>query len=223
MTSLTFSLDHLHQPPRQTGSEAAPLLLLLHGIGSNEEDLFGLASFVDPRFFVISARAPLAYNPGAYAWFPLQILPNRIIADMEEAERTRQTLRQFILEVVASYPVDPKQVYLMGFSQGAIMALYLALTQPKLVAGVVAMSGRLPEDINPALIDREGLNQLPILVVHGTEDPVLPIENGRAIRDRLQTVPVSLTYREYTMGHQLSSESLTDILAWLSERLNTRT
>lgn len=222
MADPQLSLVHLVRQPSQPSAGSPPLLLLCHGLGSDETDLLGLSPYLDPRFLVISVRAPVPHGPG-YTWFNLQILPDRILADMQQAAQALQTLQSFLQEAISTYGADPQQVYLMGFSQGAIMSLYLTLTDPEKVTGMVAMSGRLPKEVEPLIpVEADFLKDKPMMVVHGLYDPVLPIEDGRYIRDRLQTLPVQLTYREYAMGHQVSQESLMDITRWLSERLQNR-
>jgi phospholipase/carboxylesterase len=123
-------------------------------------------------------------------------------------------------EVPEVYGVDPDRTYLVGFSQGTIMGLSVALTRPEKVAGVVAMSGRFPDAIRPQLAPPEELRGLPILLQHGTEDPVLPIHYGRAARETFDGLPVRLEYREYQMGHHVTQESLADASAWLTARLD---
>jgi phospholipase/carboxylesterase len=108
----------------------------------------------------------------------------------------------------------------MGFSQGAIMSLAVALARPDKVAGVVAMSGRLLPEFRPLIAEPEALAGLPIMVVHGTADQVMSIRDGREVRDTLSALPVELTYREYPMGHYVAPESLRDVAAWLRERLD---
>lgn len=216
----TLSLVHLLRPP---GVEAStpPLLLLLHGVGSNEDDLYGLAPFFDERFLVISARAPNTLGPGSYAWFEVDFTSQGPIINPEQAEASRQTLITFLGEAVAAYGADPKQVYLVGFSQGAIMSASVSLTQPEIVAGAVLMSGRILPEIRPLIADPERLEELPFLVVHGIDDIVLPIVHGRASRELLSSLPVGLTYHEYKMGHEVSQESLADVTAWLSSQLDS--
>lgn len=216
----TLSLVHITQPPRTALQTASPLLLLLHGVGSHEGDLVQLAPFLDGRFFVISARAPVTLAPGMYAWFEVQLDPGRPIINPQQAESSRIRLVGFIDEAIETYRLDPSRVYLMGFSQGAIMSLSVALTRPEKVAGIVAMSGRILPEIAPMIAPPEALRGLPIFVAHGTEDQVLPVHHGRAARDLLQRLPLALTYREYAMGHQVTEESLTEIAAWLGERLD---
>jgi phospholipase/carboxylesterase len=218
MEDQSLSLTHLvRRPILQAG--APPLLILLHGIGSNEEDLIGLESYLDERFLIVSARAPFPYGWGGYAWFEIQWMPDRIAIDRAQAEQSRDLLVRFIGETVAAYGADPARVYLMGFSQGAMMGGWVALTRPDLVAGAALMSGRVPEELRDQIASPEQLAGKPFLVVHGTRDDVLPIHNGRASRDLLQGLPVELTYREYPMGHEVSAQSLSDVVTWLSARL----
>ena len=220
MRDRELSLTHLVREPGRDGAAAPPLVLLLHGIGSNEEDLFGLAPYLDERFLVVSARAPLALGYGGYGWFNLEITPRGMAADLAQAKRSLDLLPGFVDELVDAYGADPGRVYLMGFSQGAMMSLALALTRPEKVAGIVAMSGRLPRQVIESEPDREALKGKPFIVTHGLYDPVLPVENGRAARDYLAALGVALTYREYPMAHEVSAESMRDVAAWLTDALD---
>lgn len=216
----TPSLVHLTRPPRTAGSGPPPLLLLLHGVGSHEGDLMGLAPYLDGRFFIVSARAPLVLGPGMYGWFEVQLDPFNPVIKPEQAEASRGALIRFIGEVSEAYGTDPRRTYLAGFSQGAIMSLSILLTRPDLAAGVVAMSGRILPEVLPQAASPEAMRDVPVLVVHGAADPILPIHHGRAIRDRLAALPVRLTYKEYPMGHQVTEESLADVTAWLRAELD---
>ncbi len=220
--SNTLSLTHVMRPPRiaPKDGEKPPLLLLLHGVGSHERDLFGLADALDGRFFVVSARAPLPHG-GGFGWYPVDFTANGPVADETRAKTSRALLQTFIGEVTAAYGLDANRVYLTGFSQGAIMSLYLALHSPETVAGVVAMSGRL---IEATLIERAEdarLAGLPILAVHGTDDRVLTIAEGRRIQTELSRLPVDLTYHEYDMAHEVSRESLAAVTSFLTARLDS--
>ena len=228
MPESELPLYYIASRPRQEApaGQRAPLLILLHGIGSHEQDLYGLAPYLDPRFYVVSLRAPLTLFPGSYAWFELNIDGAGPRIRPEQAEASRQLLVSYIDQAPAAFQADPEQLYLMGFSQGAMMSLAVALTRPELLAGVVAMSGRtMPELFDPStalggrLAPGEALVDFPLLVVHGRQDPVLPIQFGRESHDRLSTLPVDLTYKEYDMAHSVSEESLRDIIGWLAERL----
>lgn len=216
-----MSLTHIVREPGEGGRTASPpLLLLLHGVGSNEDDLFGLAPYLDERFLIVSARAPVALDYGGYGWFRIDFTPRGLEADVEQAQESLRMLPGFIDELVETYGADGRRVYVVGFSQGAMMGLALLLTRPEKVAGVVAMSGRLPRQVLEREPDPSALAGKPVLVMHGLYDQVLPIENGRGARDYLGALPVELTYREYPMGHEVSAESLRDFTAWLTKALD---
>ena len=222
MTSNKLSLTHLVREPRERSEGRPPLLLLLHGVGSNEEDLFGLAPYLDERFLVVSARAPVVLGPGSYGWFRIDFTPEGMVADVAQAKRSLGMLPAFLEELSAAYGTDAGATYLAGFSQGAMMSLALLLTSPARLAGVAAMSGRLPAQVLEREPDREALAGRRVIVTHGLYDPVLPVEGARAARRFLEGLPVDLTYREYPMGHEVSMESLRDVAAWLSGALDAR-
>ena len=185
-------------------------------------DLFSLAPLMDPRFTLISVRGPLTRTPGSYAWFSVEFVPGGFVINPGQAEQSRQQLLRFTGELVEEYQLDPKQIYLMGFSQGCIMSLYTALSEPERFAGVVGMSGRLLPEAIPKLASPERLKGFPLLIVHGTEDTTIPISYGRDIRDRLAALPVDLDYREYPIGHWVSNETIADARAWLTARLDAQ-
>ncbi len=215
----TPSLVHLVRQPI-VEADTPPLLLLLHGVGSNENDLFGLAPYLDERFLIISVRAPNTLGSGSYAWFDVDFTPRGPVIDPAQAEASREALIDFIGEAITAYGVNPNQVYMIGFSQGAIMSASVALTRPDLVAGVALMSGRILPEIQSLMAAPEELEGLPILVVHGVADTILPINHGHASRQLLASLPVELTYHEYPIGHEVSQESLADVSSWLSAQLD---
>jgi phospholipase/carboxylesterase len=216
----SLALKHLVREAAGEGQSPPPLLLLLHGVGSNEEDLFALAPYLDKRFLVVSARAPVALDYGGFGWFRIDFTPRGMVADVEQAKRSLGMLPGFVDSLVDTYGADARRVYLAGFSQGAMMSLALLLTRPEKVAGAAAMSGRLPSGVLEREPDRESLKGKPVIITHGLYDPVLPVENGRAARDYLSGLPVELTYREYPMQHEVSVESLRDVAGWLTKTLD---
>lgn len=218
METKPLELTHLVREPL-AGAGSPPLLVLLHGFGSNEYDLFSMAPYLDGRFLIVSARAPFTLQPGSYAWFDLGITPTEVLIDPRQADLARNQIIRFVGEAVAAYGADARQVYLMGFSQGAMMSAAVALTRPELVAGVVMMSGRVPPELLPLLAPRERLVGLPFLVIHGTLDPLLPVEHGRASHGILTSLPVDLVYQEYPMGHEVNADSFATVASWLTDRL----
>jgi phospholipase/carboxylesterase len=218
----SLSLTHIVRAPRTPAPEGTkpPLLILLHGVGSNEQDLMELASYLNPRFLIVSVRSPMTLGPGAYGWYPVMFTPQGPVGDTKQAVAGRDKIIGFVREAQEAYGADPKRVFLLGFSQGAIMSLLAGLKRPDLVAGIVPMSGRLLPEALADRADDDALRGLAIFAVHGTRDNVLPVSGGRAARDELSKLPVTVEYREYDMGHQVSAESLADVAAWLTAQLD---
>ncbi len=210
---------HLSRPPVAPSAAAPPLLVLLHGYGSDERDLMGLASYVDPRFQVVSVRAPQVLETGGYAWFAVQFTPFGLVLDHEQAQESRRQLEAWLEGLIAALGVDRRRVFLLGFSQGAGMALGAAMHRPDLVAGVAFLSGLVVPQMMPTG-DLEPLRGLSVLMTHGRQDPLLPIARGRASRALLEQLPVRLVYREFEMGHEIDGASLAEVQAWLTEALD---
>jgi phospholipase/carboxylesterase len=214
-----LSLVHLVREPARSDGARPPLLLLLHGLKEDERGLHGLSAALDDRLLRVSARGIRTIRPGAFAWYHVTFAPEGPIVDPAEVEGSRLAILGFIDELVSAYGADPDRVFLMGFSQGAIMSLAVALTEPEKIAGVVSMSGRIPPGVVPRIAAAERLAGLPIFAAHGTQDRVLPIEHGRAARELISRYPIELEYKEYPMGHLIGPESLREASAWLGARV----
>lgn len=215
-----MKLKYSYKEPTNKTSQNSPLLILLHGFGADENDLFGLAPFMDERFFVASVQAPYALSFGGRAWFELYFTAGQVTGfSVEQFWESLQKILEFVDETVAKHNLDSEKVYLCGFSQGSMMSMSAVLSKPEKFAGLVAMSGRTA---NEMLVDEntEKLKDFPILVTHGTNDPVLPIANGRETKEILSRLPVKLEYKEYSMAHEISQESLTDVSEWLRLQLD---
>ena len=197
-----------------------PLLVLLHGLGSDEEDLLALAPGLDPRLLVVSARAPHRRGPGGFAWYHVDGSRDPPGTDPAEVRQSRDLVIDLVAQVTAGHGADPDRVFLLGFSQGAVVALAVALARPDLVRGVVAHSGRLwPEALADA--SSPALERLEVLLLHGERDEVIPVARGREARDALtRFLGPRLTYREWPeLGHAISEESFSEARRWLAPRL----
>jgi len=195
-----------------------PVLILLHGFGSNDQDLFSMANQLPKEMLIISARAPYTLSQGSYAWFHVDLSTGKPIYNSEEAEKSRNIILQFIDQIKTKY--HAKDVYLMGFSQGAIMSYSVALTNPEKVNGIVALSGRILTDIKPLIANQSKLEKLPIFIGHGTNDQTLPIFNGKAASAQCTNLHIPITYKEYSMGHEISQQEFIDIIEWFSKNFH---
>jgi phospholipase/carboxylesterase len=212
-------LVHRTVAPRSP-SARPPLLLLLHGIGADEQDLLPLAPHLDPRLLVLSVRAPHEAEPMGYRWYAIDWTASPPRADPGEILASRDLLGRFVDEEVAAHGADPARVFLLGFSQGAIMSLALLLGRPGLLRGVVAHSARLAHlhAPNPA---PEALAGAAVLLLHGAGDEVIPAAQGRKAHEVLAPLlGPRVTYREFEgLGHGISEESLREAARWITARL----
>lgn len=213
----SFSLIHRTLGP-QSGEPPYPGLLLLHGRGSSETDLLELGPALDSRLFVVSARAPFQFGPGAYYWYDLEAsLAGR--PSKESIEHSLELVRLLMGQSVEAYSLDPGRFYVGGFSMGAAMSLSALLMYPDLVAGAVALSGYLPIYSNLAWRSADVAGKF-IFQAHGTLDDVLPIQFARMTRDYLSEFPISLEYHEYPTGHMVGPQESHDAASWMQARLD---
>jgi phospholipase/carboxylesterase len=200
-----------------TSSAKPPLLILLHGVGSNEEDMFSFADRLPGKFLVVSARAPITLSPGSFAWFHVDLSTGKRIINSDEAENSRQLIIQFVNELKNEHPFDENNVFLIGFSQGAIMSYSVALTRPDLIKGIAIMSGRLLEEVKPKIASDTRINKLKIFISHGTQDNTLNIQFARDAKAFLSPKIDSIEYHEYSDGHTINSQMLSDLILWLGK------
>lgn len=201
---------------RSTNPEAG-LLVMLHGVGSNERDLFELARFFTPQFHVVSLRAPISLGHG-FAWFEVEFRPegNKINAASEI--NSRRLLTENIQKLQRDFGVSADKTYLYGFSQGSIMSFSLLLTQPDLIAGAVANNGRLLPEVWPDRVIDSRLEGKKLLILHTVQDPVLKVELARSAKEKFETTPIQLDYHEFDGVHTITEPALVTALDWLNVR-----
>ena len=207
-----MKLNAIELPPRAPGP--ARTLVVLHGYGADEHDLLPLGHELDPRFRVVSLQGPIALSGPMRAWFNLsQDTRGRISFDPEEARDAVRSVLAAVEEIAAESP----KPFLLGFSQGAGVALGVALLRPDLVAGVLSLSGvvRALEDRDHAPVEK--LRGFPVFAAHGTEDPLIPIVLARKLRDELTALGMDVEWHEYRMPHMVSLEEIEDAKRWLKQ------
>lgn len=202
----------------KTGTINPPLLMLMHGVGSNEQDMFAFAEHLPDNFLILSVRGPLTMGPNSFAWFQVDFTTGVPVINHEQAENSRTIIIQFIESLKARYSFDPKKIYLGGFSQGGIMSYSVGLTRPDLIRGIVVMSGRLLEEVRPLIASSEKLNSLELFISHGISDNVLNIEYAREGLAYLKTLGMVPTYKEYEGSHSITNEMFHDLIHWLKSK-----
>jgi phospholipase/carboxylesterase len=209
-------LQYLIRQPK-IKSEHPPAIILLHGIGSNEKDLFSFADKLPDKFLVVSARAPNLIGDSSYAWYQVDYSTGTPVINFQQEQESRNKIIAFIEQVKSEYHCDGKNIYLCGFSQGAIMAFSIGLTRPDLLKGIGVMSGRLLDEIKPVIDKTEQLKKLKIFISHGTSDYVLNIEYARYALQYLKLIGLNPTYKEFDIGHGINDSVLNDLIKWLSD------
>ncbi len=196
-----------------------PLLILIHGYGSNEEDLFSFAGQFDERYLIVSVRAPLALPFGGFAWYSIDFDEIGVKkSDVEEAIQAREQLLNFIENIQNKYKISAEKTVLMGFSQGAILSHSLALNYPEKIQKIVALSGYLFEEIIEHKEEKDYKN-LEIFASHGSVDQVIPVVLARQIEPYLSKLNISHIYREYSVGHNVAPQNFFDAKRWIDERI----
>lgn len=208
------SLHYLVRPPK-IKTENPPLLLLLHGVGGNEQNLFSFANSLPEKFLVVSVRGPLTLGSNSYAWFRVDFSTGRPIINEKEAEAARKSIIQFLDELKHKEKFDAKNVYMMGFSQGGIMSYSTALTEPEKIAGIAVMSGRLLPEVKPLIASNERLAKLKVYVSHGKQDNVLQVQYAYDAVEYLKTKGIHPEFHEYSESHTINREMLADVNTWL--------
>jgi phospholipase/carboxylesterase len=201
--------DLVHRKRAARGA-AAGAIVLFHGRGADEYDLEPLGDALDPDgiYDVLLPRGPLSLPPGGAHWY---VVPRVGYPDPPTFEASYAAASRFIDAAAAAYP----RVLIGGFSQGSVMSLALGLGagRPN-PAGILALSGFIPE-VPGFSVDLDGRAELPVFIAHGTLDPVIGVEFGRAARDRVQG-GVDLTYRETPVGHTIDPTLLPEMRRWLA-------
>jgi len=203
------------------GDGPHPAIVALHGWGASAHDLIGLAPILHGgRAIVLCPQGPVVFDAGqgvpGYGWFPMsQGSP----PDPTAIQLAQGLLENFIDDACTRYPVDPRKLVLAGFSQGGFMGYRIALSDPERYAGLLAMSSWLPEELIGDLEATDAHARLPALVLHGTEDPMVPIDRAYASRDALIKLSVPVAFREYPMGHEIKPDALRDMVGWLEEKV----
>jgi phospholipase/carboxylesterase len=215
-TRSDLSLTYVVSVPSGKADDAVmPLVVVLHGRGADANDLAGLAPYLDGpggyRFVLPNAPRPLEPVPGmtfGFSWFdgwPPE--PGTVNA-------SRQLLLTFLDEIAARYPAGSDRVVLCGFSQGALMSLDVGFRTQRPLRGVVVMSGGLYEEEAP---DFDPLRGTRVLIVHGTEDEVIPLIAARRMRAVLEEHGIQSEYHELPMGHNVTEESMAIVARFLGE------
>ncbi|QHW31784.1 esterase [Paenibacillus rhizovicinus] len=204
-----FQYD-IHLPAQLEGGKRYPVIFTLHGKGSNERNMFGLVSPLAEQFIIIGIRGNRILGNG-YQYYDLKSLGNPI---REQFDQSMQELTDFIAYATSKYPIDAQRRYLLGFSQGAILSMSLALTMGDQLKGIVALNGYVPAFVKTEYSLRS-VEQTSMFISHGDFDSVFPVSIVHENAAYFQPLASKLTFKTYPTDHGVSPENQQDYTQWL--------
>jgi len=211
-------LSYLEQT--QSDARNQPLVIFLHGFGSNEEDLFGIKDALPSTWTYLSARAPMPVDPQGYRWFTKTPGDGDYNGETADLQRSAALIEDFVGKATAKYHTHSDRVFLVGFSQGAIMSYEVGLRKPALVRGIAALSGSVLPVLKAELKPSESLGKLAIFIGHGTLDQALPYASATQANEVLVGLGLTPEFHGYPgMPHTVSETEVQDLKAWLEKSL----
>lgn len=193
---------------------------MLHGYGSDENDLFSFASELPEELFIISVRAPYPMQPYGNAWYAIYFdKTSGKFSDSEQAKESRDLIAAFIEEAVDAYDVDLQNVTLLGFSQGTILSYGVALNNPEKVKNIIALSGYINEELLPKNLNEKDFSKLDFYCSHGSVDQVIPVEWARKAKPFLDKLGIKNQYSEFPVGHGVAPQNFFELKSWLEKRI----
>lgn len=219
MLKQDLSLEHVIRES-SIRSDKAPLLIMLHGYGSDENDLFSFSSELPEDLFIISLKAPYSLEPFGHAWYAINFDSDQNKwSNTEQAIKSRDLVTKFIDEAIEHYPVKKDNITLLGFSQGTVLSYAVALMYPEKVQNIIALSGYIDQDLLPEQADVNRYKHLDFYCSHGSEDQVIPVNWARKAQPFLNSLNIKNRYSEFPVGHGVAPQNFYEFKEWLKDRL----
>ena len=194
----------------------APAIFLLHGYGTNMNDLFPLSQFFPENWVVISLQAPFYNGFGGYAWAELDLSNLRELPNPEQKPISIEKIHNSISTLSSKFNLDKNQIYILGFSQGSDLALSTGFKFPNFYKGIISLCGYFDTKKIEYDLDHDALKNLNIFLSSAVYDDKVPVHLGRMTNLSLKKMGLTPTYFEYNTGHTISNECLTNVLDWLN-------
>ncbi|MFZ3575863.1 alpha/beta hydrolase [Tenacibaculum finnmarkense] len=211
-------LNYIVREPKQATTNP-PLLILLHGYGSNEDDLFSFAQELPEDLLIVSAQAPYQMGGGAFAWYAINFdAVKGKFSDLEQAATSVTKIAGFIDEIKEKYNTNPDKTFVLGFSQGAILSYALSLNYPNKVQHVIALSGYIDENLIKNQQENTKITT-DYYISHGTVDQVIPVDWARKAPVFLEENNLKNDYSEYNVGHGVAPQNFYSFKTWIENRL----
>ena len=198
----------------------SPALILLHGYGSNMLDLFALNHFFSESWTIISLQGPVTTAFGGFAWAELDFSNLLELPSPQEKVESIEKIHESISIFSKSLDLDKNNIFILGFSQGADLALSTSFKFPNTFKGIMALCGYFDIKKIDYKIDENAMKKLNLFLCSAIYDEKVPVHLGRMTNLSLKKLGLETTYHEYETGHTISNQCLNDMLDWL-EKLNS--
>lgn len=218
MEKKKLTLEHNYRAAKNP-SGTPPAIIMLHGFGSDENDLFSFASELPSEYAIISLKAPIKMQPYGNAWYNIFFDDSQgKFSDDEQAIESRELVLKCIDEIVAEYQVDKNNITLLGFSQGTILSFSVALSYPEKVKNVIGLSGYVNQDILKSGYENNDFSKLKVYTSHGSVDQVIPVQWARKTKPFLESLNIACEYSEFPVGHGVAPQNFQEFKEWLAKQ-----
>jgi phospholipase/carboxylesterase len=217
MKKQTLSLEHNIRFAESTAIKP-PVIIMLHGFGSDENDLFSFAAELPKEYTIVSLKAPIPMQPHGNAWYNIYFDDaNGKFSDDEQAITSRDLVVKCIDEIMETYQVSEEKITLLGFSQGTILSFSVALSYPEKVQRVVGLSGYINEGILKEGYENKNFSNLKVYTSHGSVDQVIPVSWAQKTKPFLDNLNIPCKYSEFPVGHGVAPQNFYELKEWLEK------
>lgn len=212
-----MNLDYIVREPENITSNT-PILFMLHGYGSNEQDLFSFRENLPADWIIVSFRAPRTTQYEGFSWYDIDFNNPENFVDVAQAQESQSAILESMMKIINNYGLTDGKTHICGFSQGGILAYSLALKFPELFSHVACLSSYPEEKLLTDIVrEKKKLENLRFFVSHGTEDAVIPSDWGRKGAELLYDLGCYFTFREYMSGHGVNQKNYMDLMEFFSK------
>ena len=208
---LAYNINH----PKKFSSKSK-IIIMLHGYGSNKEDLFSFSDYMNPNDLIISIQGPNKIDYGSYCWWTINFDESMNLSmNISEAKESIESLHNFISVYLSeSYKFNFENILLLGFSQGAMIAYALSINYPRFYKKVVGLSGKIPKEILQYK-EKEYYLDHNFFCSHGIYDQVIKINAGRESSNWLLKKEIKHIFLEFESQHNVSPENFEKMKSWI--------
>ena len=217
MEKQNLLLEHNYRAAKNAEG-AAPAIIMLHGFGSDENDLFSFANELPEKYAIISLKAPIKMEPYGNAWYNIYFDDSQgKFSDDEQAIASRELVAKCVDDIVEKYKVDSTNITLLGFSQGTILSFAVALSYPEKIKNVIGLSGYVNKEILKEGYADNDFSNLKVYTSHGSVDQVIPVQWAQKTKPFLDNLNIECSYSEFPVGHGVAPQNFFELKKWLEE------